>query len=155
MELLQVYKGDFLLLIEAGFIAANQTDEDSAQKLFKAAHLLNRENQLYKLGIGYIHFLKLETSQSVKAFREVVEKEPDNEVARALLGLALSLGLKNVDEGEAILEGFRKDSKDETVKNMASHAVQFIEKFVKKDPTPVQIKTKKKNKGKVKNDHST
>ncbi len=39
MAQLQKYKDDFVLLLESGFIAASQTDEDAAMKLFRAAQI--------------------------------------------------------------------------------------------------------------------
>ena len=49
------YLDDFILLVEAGFIAVNQADEDAATKLFHAAELLRPENVLSKIGFGYLH----------------------------------------------------------------------------------------------------
>ena len=44
MAQLQKYKNDFVLLLESGFIAASQTDEDAALELFRAAQILQPEN---------------------------------------------------------------------------------------------------------------
>ena len=144
MGQLQKYQNDFVLLLESGFIAASQTDEDSALKLFRAAQVLNPEHILPKVGFGYIHLLKLELSQACKMFEEVLKVEPSNEMARALLGLSQALTIKGVNQGEKLLEQALKNSGDKTVKNMASTAIEFVEKFVKKHPTPVQSQPKKK-----------
>lgn len=138
MSKMQPYKDDFVLLLETGFIAAGQTDEDAALKLFRAAQLLNPQNMLPKVGFGYIHLLKLELKQACKLFDEVLKAEPENHMARALLGLSTSLTIKEVDKGEKILEEALKDSKDPAIKNMAQTGLEFVEKFVKKQPTPVQ-----------------
>jgi tetratricopeptide (TPR) repeat protein len=148
MAQLQKYKNDFVLLLESGFIAASQTDEDAALKLFRAAQLLQPENQLPKVGYGYIHLLKLELNQAVKAFEGVLKIDPSNDMARALLGLSTALTIKDADKGEKILEETIKKTKDSSVKNMASTAIEFVEKFVKKSPTPVQGQPKTKKKGK-------
>lgn len=129
------YKEDFILLSEAGFIAVNQADEDAALKLFRAAELLNPSNVLPKVGFGYLHLHKLELKQAVKAFEEVLEKEPHNEMAKAFLGLSMSMMPTSIDKGEKILEQTLK-SKDPLIKRLAGTAIDFVEKFVKKTPGP-------------------
>lgn len=150
MTQLQKYKDDFVLMLESGFIAASQTDEDAAVKLFKAAEILQPQNPMAKVGFGYIHLLKLELNQACKKFEEVLKADPHNEMARAMLGLSTALTVKDADKGEKILSEALKNSKDPTIKSMASTAIEFVEKFVKKQPTPVQgqPKTQKKKKGK-------
>ena len=71
------YKDDFILLVEGGYIAVNQADEDGALKLFRAAELLQPDNSLCKVGFGYLHLHKLELKQAVKIFQEVLDKEPN------------------------------------------------------------------------------
>jgi Flp pilus assembly protein TadD len=148
MAQLQKYKDDFVLLLESGFIAASQTDEDAAVKLFRAAQTLQPENVMPKVGFGYIHLLKLELNQACKKFEEVLKAEPHNEMARAMLGLSTSLTVKDAEKGEKILQEAMKNSKDPSIKTMASTSIDFVEKFVKKQPTPVQgqpqSKTQKK-----------
>jgi Flp pilus assembly protein TadD len=149
MAQLQKYKEDFVLLLESGFIAASQTDEDAAVKLFRAAQTLQPENVMPKVGFGYIHLLKLELNQACKKFEEVLRVEPHNEMARAMLGLSTSLTVKDAEKGEKILQEAMKNTKDPTIKNMASTSIDFVEKFVKKQPTPVQGQPKtQKKKGK-------
>ncbi len=138
MSKLQTYKDDFVLLLETGFIAAGQTDEDAAKKLFRAAELLSPKNQLPRVGYGYIHLLKLELKQAIKMFEEVLKAEPENHMAKALLGLSTSLTIKDAEKGEKIMEDALKHTKDSHVKNMAQTGIEFVEKYVKKQPTPVQ-----------------
>ncbi|MES2273069.1 MAG: SctF chaperone SctG, partial [Chlamydiota bacterium] len=57
------YKDDFFLLLEGGFIAVNQADEDAALKLFRTTELLDPENIMSKIGFGYLHLHKLELKQ--------------------------------------------------------------------------------------------
>ncbi len=130
------YKQDYILFLEAGFIAVNQADEDSALKLFKAAHLLDPENTLPKVGFGYLHLHKLELTQAVQIFEEVLKQEPKNEMAKALLGLCMSLSPNQVEKGEKILAQTCK-SKDSLIKQLSDSAINFVEKFVKKTPGPV------------------
>lgn len=129
------YKEDFILLAEAGFIAVNQADEDAALKLFKAAELLEPSNVLPKIGFGYLHLHKLELKQAVKYFEDVLEKDPHNDMAKAFLGLCMSMMPNTIDKGEKILEQTLK-SKDPMIKKLAGSAIDFVERFVKKHPGP-------------------
>lgn len=129
------YQEDFVLLLEAGFIAVNQADEDAALKLFKAAELLQPENTLPKVGFGYLHLHKLELKQAVKCFEDVLAKEPDNEMAKTFMGLCISMMPNSAEKGEKILMQTVK-SKDPMIKTLSSTAIDFVEKFVKKSPGP-------------------
>jgi len=135
MTLWKKYKEDYILMLESGFIAVNQADEDAAMKLFRAAELLDPENTLPKVGFGYLHLHKLELTQAVKIFEDVLEQEPKNDMAKAFLGLCMGLMPNQIDKGEKILEQSSK-SKDPMIKNLADTAINFIEKFVKKTPGP-------------------
>ena len=131
------YKEDWILFLEAGFIAVNQTDEDSAVKLFKAAEMLNPKNVMPKVGFGYLHLHKLELKQAVKMFEEVLEMEPKNDMARALLGISLSLGATSMAKGEKVLEETCK-SHDPMIKQLSNTAIYFVDNFLKKSPGPAQ-----------------
>ncbi|MBN2478901.1 MAG: hypothetical protein JXA94_01605 [Parachlamydiales bacterium] len=146
MSLIDDYKKDYLLLLEAGYIAINQLDEDSAVKLFKAATILDKDNPLNKIGIGYLHLHKLELKKSVEAFEDVLKKDPNNEMAKTFLGIALSMSSKEMLKGEKILQDTLK-SDDKGIRKLAGTALDFIDRFVKKEPTPVEGK-KQKKKGK-------
>lgn len=144
MAQLQKFKDHFILLVEAGFIAVNQADEDAATKLFRASEMLNPENTLPKVGMGYMHLCKLELKQACKLFDEVLKKEPNNEMAKAFLGLSMALNPAEVVKGEKILEETAKKAHDPNIKNLASSAIEFVEKFVKKAPPPGQGPAPKK-----------
>jgi tetratricopeptide (TPR) repeat protein len=129
-------KDQFLLLAEAGFIAINQADEDAAIKLFKASELLDPENVLPKIGMGYLHLCKLELKQAAKSFEDILAKDAHNEMARAFLGLSLALNPAELAKGEKVLEEAAQKSKDPMVKTLAESSLEFVEKFVKKAPSP-------------------
>lgn len=129
------YKEDFILLAEAGFIAVNQADEDAALKLFRAAEVLKPKNVLPKLGFGYLHLHKLELKDAIKRFEEVLEEEPNNQMAKAFMGLCLSMMPNTIEKGEKMLEQTRK-TKDPMIKQLADSAIDFVEKFIKKTPGP-------------------
>ncbi len=135
MSATKKYKEDWLLFTEAGFIAVNQADEDSALKLFRAGVALNPENTLPQVGFGYLHLHKLELKQAVKVFEQVLDKEPENEMAKAFMGICMSMMPNAVGKGEKILEQTLK-SKDPMIKNLSHVAMDFVDKFVKKSPGP-------------------
>ena len=139
---LDLYKQDFLLLLESGFIAINQLDEDAALKLFNAAEALDKTNPLIKIGRGYLHLHKLELKQSISLFKEVLAKDPKNEMAKTFLGIAMTMTPNQVTEGEKLLEDNLK-SDDGEIKKLAGIAMDFVDRFVKKEPTPVEVKKKK------------
>ena len=130
------YKQDFALLIEAGFIAVNQADEDAAVRLFKASALLRPTSLLPKIGYGYLHLLKLELKQACLNFEDVLQQEPTNDMAKALLGLCMSLQPKSIDQGSHILEETLQ-SDNSLVKQMSHTALEFVDKFVRKAPAPL------------------
>lgn len=138
------YKDDFILLCEAGFIAVNQMDDDAARKLFAAAELLDPKNTLPQTGIGYLHLCKLELKEAAKSFQKVLDREPGNEMAQAFLGVALSLSSQEGAKGEKILESTAKQAKDPTIKTLASSALEFVDKFIKKTPSPAEIQKPKR-----------
>ena len=130
------YQEDWLLFTEAGFIAVNQADEDTAVKLFKAGELLNPDNVLPQIGFGYLHLHKLELKQAVHIFEKVVEKEPHNDMAKAFLGLCMGLMPNMGGKSEKILEKTAHSADDPLIKNLAETSLEFIEKYVKKTPGP-------------------
>ncbi len=98
--------------------------------------------------MGYLHLCKLELKQAAKIFEDILEKDPSHEMARTFLGLSLSLNPQEVVKGEKILEESCEMIKDPMIKTVAKSALDFVHKFVKKAPTPVQgqpaTKSKKK-----------
>lgn len=143
MSTMEKYKNDYIVFAEAGFIAINQADEDAAIKLFKAAEMLDPNNPLSRIGMGYLHLCKLELKQAVKIFEEILQDEPHNEMAKAFLGISLSLNPKEVDQGEKVLTQTAKEAHDPMVKDLAKNALDFVEKFVKKAAPPMQSHPKK------------
>lgn len=131
------YKKDWVLLLEGGFIAVNQGDEDSAVKLFKAAELLSPEHIMPKIGFGYLHLHKLELKQAVHFFEQALKMDPHSDMAKALLGVSMSLAPNSIEKGEKILHQTEK-SRDPLIKSLSSSTIDFVERFVKKAPTPVE-----------------
>jgi Tfp pilus assembly protein PilF len=144
MPSLQNYKEDYIVFLEAGFIAINQADEDATIKLFKASELLNPSNVMPKIGMAYLHIHKLELKQAQKLLEEVLTVEPQNEVAKTLLGVALSMSPKEMQKGEEILHSMQKKASTEDIKELSTTALDFVDKFLKKSPTPVEGVTHRK-----------
>lgn len=143
MKGLTHWNEDFVLLLECGFIAVNQNDEDSAEKLFDATHTLQPDNLMSEVGHGYMHLMKLELKQACEKFEKILKKDPDNHMAQALLGLSLCFTPKGVSKGEKHLEAAHK-SKDKEVKKMSETALDFVETYVKKAPSPAEVQNPKK-----------
>jgi len=137
--MLKKYKKDFILFAEAGFIAVNQADEDATVKLFKAAQLLDPENTLSLVGLGYLYLHKLELVKAIDSFEQALKKDPTNEMAKALLGICKTMTVNQVTEGEKLLHETEKSS-DKDVKKLSNMGMNFVEKFIKKEPSPSEIR---------------
>jgi len=138
-EDLSKYESDFVLHLEAGFIAVNQSDEDSAKKLFRAASLLNPKSQLPNVGLGYMHLCKLELKQAADKFKGVLAVEPTNDMAKTFMGIALSMSPDQGAEGEKILTELATSSSDESIKKLTGSTLDFVDEFVKKPMSPVEM----------------
>lgn len=144
MKNIEQFKDHFVLLLEAGFIAVNQADEDSAIKLFKAAALLNSKSTLPELGIGYLYLHKLELKHACKAFESVLAKEPTNDMAKTFLGLCMTMTTDQVAEGEQLLTDMATQSSDPQVKDLAESTLNFVDSFIKKSPPPASPNAEKR-----------
>ena len=83
-SLLDYFREDFALFIEAGFVAVKQLDEIAARRLFKAAELLHPDNPASQLGLGYIALHKLQVNEAAKIFEGILKKDPEHYLAQAL-----------------------------------------------------------------------
>jgi tetratricopeptide (TPR) repeat protein len=136
------YKQDFTLFLELGFVSVNQGDENSCLKLFHAAQILDPQNSLPKIGLGYLHLQKLELSHAMKHFEAVIKEEPENEMAKTFLGICLSMAPNKEDQGEKILKETVK-SEDPLIKRLSNDSLEFVEKFVKKQAPPAELRKNK------------
>jgi tetratricopeptide (TPR) repeat protein len=136
------YKQDFVLFLELGFVAINQGDEKSCRALFDAAQLLDPANSLPKVGVGYLHLQKLELTKAMNCFEKVIKEEPENEMAKTFLGICMSMAPNKEDKGEKILKETLK-SDDPLIKKLSTDSLDFVEKFVKKEPPPAAVRKTK------------
>ena len=140
-NLMQEWKQDFTLLLEAGFIAVKQCNEPEAIALFAAAQTLSPKNLFPQVGLAYMYLCMLNLPKATEILEKVVHQEPHNEVAQTLLGVATSFMPKKTAEGEKILQEQLDHSEDPFVKKAADTALSFVEKHIKKNPSPVEKKT--------------
>jgi hypothetical protein len=140
MAVLDQFQEDFVLLLEAGFVAVTQLDEDSATKLFQAAQVLDKEHTAPRVGLAAISLHKLEVGRSTKLLEEVIKQEPDNRRAGALLGISYLLSNSNIDEGERLLKEALADTTDPATQKMGELWLEVLEKGVRKADSPAQPK---------------
>lgn len=133
--MLNRYKDHFTLFLELGFIAVNHADESSAVKLFTAAELLRPEEVLTIIGFGYLHLCKLEVKSAINMFEKALQKEPDNPIAKSLLGFCFALTPDHVNEGKKILEDMKAHAKGKDVQELDTVLLGFVDEFVKKKPS--------------------
>lgn len=131
--LLEELKNDFPLLIEAGFVAVNQKDEESAHRLFKAAQVLEPHSNAPKIGFGFIALNKLELETAEKHFTEVLNGDKDHHLARAFLGITLAFNKKTRVRGRELLEEAMKSSDDPHVKNLGEVSLEWMKKDLKEE----------------------
>ncbi len=124
-SLLENFKEDFALFIEAGFIAVKQLDEISARRLFKVAELLNPDNPASQLGLGYIALNKLQVSEATKIFEAILKKDPEHYLAQALLGICYMMTKNKAKKGEKLIEDAKSQCNDPTIKSLADVCLEW------------------------------
>ena len=141
-NLVDQFKEDFVLFIEAGFVAVKQLDEIAAKRLFKAASMLNPDNPASQLGLGYIALSKLQISEATKIFERVLKKDPEHHLAQALLGICFLLTKNKRKKGESMILAAKAKSDDPTIKNLADICIEWADKDLKaKDFSPLVPQT--------------
>ncbi|MGM0439573.1 MAG: tetratricopeptide repeat protein [Chlamydiota bacterium] len=135
-DMLQPFQEDFKLMVEAGFMAVKQLNEDHAKKLFNAAQLLRPDDVNPQIGLGYIHLNKMEHKPAVEIFSKVCEKESENYLAQAFLGMAYLLSKKTNDKGEELLKDAKQKSDNPTVANLADVSLEWNRKDLKNTKAP-------------------
>ena len=135
-ELLKSFKEDFPLLIESGFIAVKQLDEISATRIFYAAQAISPGHTAPQIGLGFIALNKLEIKEATRIFEAVVEKEPENYLAQAFLGMCFLLTKTKRKKGEKLIEETMELTDDETIVNLCKISLEWAEKDLKKLKSP-------------------
>lgn len=135
-DLLQEFKEDFPLLIEAGFVAVKQLDETSAVRIFNAAQAISPNNTAPQIGMGYIALNKLEIKEATRIFEEVVKKEPQNHLAQTFLGICFLLNKPKRKKGEKLIQEAMEKTTDPTIRNLGAISLEWAEKDLKKEVAP-------------------
>lgn len=132
----QEFRGDFALLIEAGFVAVKQLDEISATRIFHSAQVINPTSTAPQIGLGYIALNKLEVKEATKIFEAVLKQEPDNYLAQTFLGICFLLNKPKRKQGEKIIKDAMEKSQDPTIQNLGAISLEWAEKDLKKLKSP-------------------
>ena len=132
IEKIQEFKGDFALLIEAGFVAVKQMDETSATRIFHAAQALSPGSTAPQIGLGYIALNKLEIKEGTRIFELVLNVEPSNYLAQTFLGMCLLLTKGKQNKGEKLIREAMEKTSDPTVKNLGTMSLEWADKDLNK-----------------------
>jgi tetratricopeptide (TPR) repeat protein len=125
MDLHTHFKQDFGLLVEGGFIAVKQGNRDAAEKLFRAAQLLKPNHTAPTIGFGYVALNSMNLQLARKYFEEVLEKEPQNAVAKVYLGFCFILTKVNFKKRR------QPTVKPEEIDALAAHGTKLINEALK------------------------
>ncbi len=131
-SLLDYFKEDFALFIEAGFVAVKQLDEIAARRLFKSAELLHPDNPASQLGLGYIALHKLQVNEAAKIFEGILKKDPNHYLAQALLGICYMMTKNKMKKGEKLVMDAKAKSDNPTIKNLADVCMEWASNDLKK-----------------------
>jgi predicted Zn-dependent protease len=131
-SLLDYFKEDFALFIEAGFVAVKQLDEIAARRLFKSAELLHPDNPASQLGLGYIALHKLQVNEAAKIFESILKKDKEHYLAQSLLGICYMLTKNKIKKGEKLIMDAKAKSDNPTIKNLADICMDWADKDLKK-----------------------
>lgn len=130
-SLLDYFKEDYALFIEAGFVAVKQLDEIAARRLFKAAELLNPDNPASQLGLGYIALNKLEMAEATRIFEGILKKDPSHYLAQALLGICYMMSKTKRKKGEKLVSEAKEKSDDPSIKHLADVCMDWASSDLK------------------------
>ena len=130
-----MFRDDFSLLIEAGFVAVKQLDEVSASRIFHAAQLISPDSTAPQIGLGYIALNKLEMREATEIFEKVIAKEPENQLAQTFYGICLLLNKQQRHKGEKLIKEIITAATDPTIKALGEISLEWAEKDLSKEKT--------------------
>ena len=133
MKELEEFNKDFGLLVETGFVAVKQGDEDSAVKLFRSAQLLRPNSVEPQIGFGYIALNKLELGEAEKTFEAVVAKAPTNYLGKTFLGLVMMLAKTDPERGEKLVNETIANCEDASIIEFANTCLKWKEEYFSKE----------------------
>lgn len=127
-QLLEEFRPDFRMLIEAGFIGVKQFDEPNATFVFKLASLLNPDHVAPAMGMGYIALNKMELKKASEIFEKILEKEPDHYLTQTFLGLCYLLSKNKKKKGEKLILDAMEKTTEPTVKHLGEVSLEWAAK---------------------------
>lgn len=131
-DIWEIFKEDFSLLIESGFIAVKQNDEISAKRIFQAAQAVSPKNTAPQIGLGFIALNKLELKEAARIFEAVIEQEPENYLGQTFLGIVYLLTKGKEKKGESLIKEAIEKTTDMTVKNLGVISLEWSKKDLSK-----------------------
>ena len=112
MKTTEEFKKDLAIMVEAGLVAIKQGDEDSAQKLFDAAKVLEPASSAPSMGYGLIALHKMDIAGAKNYFLQILKHEEDNYRAKAFLAFTNVLSiLQSGARDEQKIEGLREGAR--------------------------------------------
>lgn len=124
-SIVEEFKEDFRLMIEAAFIAVKQKDEVNAAHIFQAAQLLVPQSVAPQIGMGYIALHKMELKKASEIFEKVLEQEPEHHLAQTFLGLCFLLSKNKKKKGEKLIREAMEKTEDPTVKHLGHVSLEW------------------------------
>ncbi len=131
----KLFKEDFGMLIEAGFIAVKQLDETSASRIFNAAQVISPKSIAPQIGLGYIALNKLEVKEATKIFERIAKEEPDNHLVQVFLGICYLLTKPKRNKGEELINEVLSKTTEPAVINLAKVSLEWADKDLKTGKT--------------------
>ena len=125
---LEVFDQDFKSLIESGFVAVNQLDEKSAIACFEAAQTLRPYSTAPKLGLGFVALNKLDLDTSESYFTDILDQDPEHELARVFLGITLSFNEQHRIRGQRMIQDIADKTVEAEVAQLAKTAIDWAKK---------------------------
>lgn len=146
-HIFEQFADDVPLLVEAGFVAIKQIDEDSAKKCFYAAMIANPEESLPVVGLGIVSLFKLELEEAKKLFHAVLQKEPENYMAKTMLGIAhlYTISEEGLKEGKELIQEALEGTEEEEIKTLGKYSYDLMKEIKNKmkDLHPLESPIKK------------
>lgn len=133
-EKIKEFKVDAPMLVEAGFVAIKQVDEDSAKKCFLGAMVIDQDLSLPVVGLGMVSLLKLDLAEAERLFNIVLQKEPDNQMARTMLGITnlYRISDEGLKEGKSLIEEAMDETDDHSIKELGGYSKDLYKEIKKK-----------------------
>ncbi len=135
-ERIEIFKEDFSLLIEAGFVAVKQLDAMSSSRIFVAAQMISPGHTAPQIGLGYIALNQLNVKEATHIFETIVEKDPENSLAQTFLGISYLLSKPKRKKGEKLIKDAMDSTDDPTIKNLGEISLEWADKDLKKAKAP-------------------